>query len=231
MLDIYETAYSNITETDKVIDVIKQGKDLREKIKLPFLLEQLPKALEQSLEGITKVSSIVQSMKAFSHPGSGSKMLSDINRAIENTVTVSRNEWKYECDIQLDLDHDLTNVPCFESELNQVILNLIVNAKDAIVEAKEKNKIESGLIIIRTTRDESYAIIRVKDNGGGIPDNIKDKIFDPFFTTKEVGKGTGQGLSISHSIIVEKHGGMFYFESESGRGTSFIIKLPLEDEE
>jgi PAS domain S-box-containing protein len=231
MLDIYETAYANITDTDKVTDIIKQGEDMRKKIKLPFLLEQLPKALEQSLEGIVKVSSIVQSMKAFSHPGSGSKMPSDINRAIENTVTVSRNEWKYECDLQLDLDPDLTNVPCFESEFNQVILNLIVNAKDAIVEAKENNKIEAGLIIIRTTRDESFAIIRVEDNGGGIPDKIKDKIFDPFFTTKEVGKGTGQGLPISHSIIVEKHGGMLYVESETGRGTTFIIKLPLEDED
>ena len=230
-LDIYERAYTKIVNLDEFSRIIRQAKELSEKIKLPFLLEQMPKALEQSLEGVAKVSGIIQSMKAFSHPGTGTKMPANINKAIKNTVTVSRNEWKYDCELQLNLDETLPDVPCYESELNQVILNLLVNAKDAIVEAKEKNKTDSGLIKIYTGCNNTHAIIRVEDNGTGIPAEIKEKIFNPFFTTKDVGKGTGQGLAISYSIIVEKHHGSLYFESDPGRGTTFIIKLPLEDKE
>jgi len=112
-----------------------------------------------------------------------------------------------------------------------VILNLIVNARDAIHEAKEKGHLANGIIKIKTMRENSHVIIRVEDNGMGIPVEVREKIFDPFFTTKEVGKGTGQGLPISHSIIVEKHKGLLYFESEIGKGTAFIIKLPIEEEE
>ncbi len=231
MLDIYERASKKSDNASELADILQQADEMSAKIKLPYLLEQMPKALEQSLEGVARVSGIVQSMKSFSHPGTGTKMPADINRAIENTVTVSRNEWKYDCELKLDLDPELPPVPCFESELNQVILNLIVNARDAVREAKEKNEIESGLITICSRRKDNYAVIIVEDNGTGIPEKIKQKIFDPFFTTKDVGKGTGQGLPISHSIIVEKHGGMLYFESEPGKGTSFIIKIPLKEKE
>lgn len=231
VLDIYERSSKCIENSDEHKKLIKQAEELSRQIKLSFLLEQMPKALEQSMEGVSRVSVIVQSMKAFSHPGAGQKMPADINKAIKNTVAVSRNEWKYDCELELELDPDLPVVPCFESELNQVILNLIVNARDAVREAKENNKIDAGLITICTTMNNTHAIIQVKDNGSGIPEKIRDKIFDPFFTTKEVGKGTGQGLPISHSIIVEKHGGSLYFESETDKGTTFIIKLPLEDKE
>ncbi len=198
-------------------------------VDLDYLMRELPKAAAQSLEGVERVSKIVQSMKAFAHPGAGTKVPADINRSIENTATVSRNEWKYVAELELDLDPSLPMVPCFEAELNQVVLNLIVNAVDAIGEAKEKGAIERGVLRIRTVREGDFAVIRVEDNGAGIPENIKGKVFDPFFTTKEVGKGTGQGLPISHSIIVDKHGGMLYFESEPGRGTSFVIRLPLSE--
>ncbi len=229
MLDIYERAQQRINDFTSLSTIFGQADELAKKVKLPFLLEQIPKALDQSLEGVARVSSIIQSMKAFSHPGTGLKMPADINKAIENTVTVSRNEWKYDCDLELDLDKNLPEVPCFESELNQVLLNLIVNATDSVREAKEKNLIESGLIKIRTYRDSSYFVIEVKDNGMGIPDAIKDRIFNPFFTTKDVGKGTGQGLAISHSIIVEKHNGLLYFKNEPVHGAAFIIKLPFEE--
>jgi signal transduction histidine kinase len=169
-------------------------------------------------------------MKAFSHPGKGQKTPANINKAIENTVTVSRNEWKYNSDLELKLDNSLPEVPCFESEFNQVLLNLIINAADAINEAKEKKIIKKGSIIISSEKKGDNAVITVTDNAGGIPDNIKDKIFDPFFTTKEVGKGTGQGLPISFSIIHEKHGGSLTFETKIGVGTSFIISLPLKEE-
>ncbi len=227
ILDISERALKNTEDRDAYRRLVSQIEELSRKIKLPFLLEQMPKALEQSLEGIARVSGIVQSMKSFSHPGTGIKMPANINKLIENTVTVSRNEWKYDCELKLDLDLNIPEVPCFESELSQVILNLIINARDAVVEAKENHIIETGIIKIRTEENDSSVIIRVEDNGCGIPEDIQNKIFDPFFTTKEVGKGTGQGLPISHSIIVEKHGGMLYFESEYGKGTTFIIKLPV----
>ncbi len=194
-----------------------------------YLKEELPNAIEQSIDGIMRVSKIVQSMKAFAHPGTGSKSPANINSSIENTVTVSRNEWKYDCDLELSLDPDLPLVPCFEMELNQVVLNLIVNAVDAIKDAMKKGFINRGAIKIETRRTGNDAVISVTDNGTGIPEEISQRVFDPFFTTKEVGKGTGQGLAIAHSIIVEKHGGIIYFESEPGKGTKFVMHLPIEN--
>ena len=230
LLDIFERVSENIDNRDLCHLALKDAKELSETIKFPFLIEQMPKALEQSLDGVSRVSKIVKSMKAFSHPGTGSKMPANINKSIENTVTVSHNEWKYDCELQLDLDETLPEVPCFESELNQVILNLIVNAADALREAKANTESSPGVIKISTSYDDKYAVITVEDNGSGIPDKIKNRIFDPFFTTKEVGMGTGQGLPISYSIIVEKHGGLLYFESEQGKGTTFFIKLPIDGE-
>ncbi len=199
-------------------------------IRLPFLLEQTPLAIAQSLEGVARVSAIVQSMKAFSHPGLGSKQPADINRSIENTVQVSRNEWKYDAEVILELDETLPPVPCLESEFNQVILNLIINSVDAIQEARSKGKTENGIIRITTAQDSDYAVITVEDNGTGIPKEIRDRIFDPFFTTKEVGKGTGQGLAISYNVIVEKHGGTMYVDSEQGKRTVFTVKLPKKED-
>lgn len=229
VLEVYKNPLTDNCDSVEINSRISRIKDVSEDINLPYLIEQMPMALDQSLEGVARVSGIVHSMKSFSHPGAGQKMPADINRAIENTVTVSSNEWKYDCEMQLNLNPDLPAVPCFESEFNQVILNLIVNARDAVREAKESKKIESGLITITTERSGAHIVVKVKDNGAGIPAEIMPKIFDPFFTTKDVGKGTGQGLPISHSIIVEKHEGSLYFESENGNGTVFIIKLPLED--
>ena len=151
-----------------------KAEELADKIKLSFVLAELPKAVSQSLEGMGKVSSIVQSMKAFSHPGKGQKIPANINKSIENTVTVSRNEWKYNSDLELKLDDSLPEVPCFESEFNQVLLNLIINAADAINEAKEKKIIEKGSIIIRSEKKGDNAVITITDNAGGIPDNIYD---------------------------------------------------------
>ncbi len=230
ILDIYQRASANYNEPEFFKEKIREVDELSEKEMFSFILDELPGAIDQSLEGVEKVSSIVQSMKAFAHPGSGKKVPADINRSIENTVTVSRNEWKYDCELKLNLDYNLPEVPCYESELNQVILNLIVNAADAIHENIKKGKIEKGVIVITTFKEKNYAVITICDNGGGIPEDIKDKIFNPFFTTKEVGKGTGQGLPLSFSIIHEKHGGALSYETRMGEGTTFIIKLPLEDE-
>jgi signal transduction histidine kinase len=140
---------------------------------------------------------------------------------------VSRNEWKYVADLTTDFDPKLPLVPCIAGEFNQVLLNLIVNAAHAIADVV-KGSGSKGAIRIGTRRNGDFAEIRVSDTGAGIPEAIRSKVFDPFFTTKAVGKGTGQGLAIAHSVIVQKHQGTIRFESETGQGTTFVIQLPLE---
>jgi len=194
---------------------------------LEYLREEIPKAIEQLIEGVDQVARIVRAMKEFSHPGPVEKMPVDINRAIESTILVSKNEWKYVADITTDLDQTLPPVPCVAGEFNQVILNLIVNAAHAIADVVRGTE-QKGAIHISTRRDGAYAEIRISDTGGGIPESVRSKVFDPFFTTKPVGQGTGQGLAIAHSVIVQKHRGTITFESETGKGTTFVLKLPLE---
>ena len=193
---------------------------------ITYLCEEIPRAIQQSLEGIERVRTIVQSMKEFSHPGSPSMEAVDLNRTIENTITVARNEWKYVATMETDLADDLPLVPGIVGELNQVILNIIVNAAHAIADAAEEHQL--GTIRIASRCVDEFAEIRISDTGGGIPENIQKRIFDPFFTTKEVGRGTGQGLAIAHSMITGKHDGQLEFETTPGEGTTFIIRLPLE---
>ncbi len=197
---------------------------------IEYLIEEVPKALEQSLEGIERISRIVGAMKEFSHPGSDNKTNLDLAKAIESTLTVTKNEWKYAADVVTDFDLSMPPVPCLPGEFNQVILNLIVNATHAIIEKqRQTGSEEKGRITISTRMQDGEAEIRVGDTGTGIKEGIRSRVFDPFFTTKEVGKGTGQGLAIAHSVIVDKHGGRITFETEVGKGTVFIIRLPLTD--
>ena len=200
-----------------------------EELDIAYLLEEIPKAIEQSLEGVHRMSQIVRAMKDFSHPGGGKKEKIDINKAIETTITISRNEWEYLADLNTDFDESLPFVPCLHDELNQVILNLIVNASHTIEDATENGSKGKGVITIKTHLIKDYAEIRISDTGTRIPEKICDQVFDPFFTTKKIGKGTGQGLAISHNVIVNKHGGSLTFESNEGQGTTFIIRLPLEE--
>jgi signal transduction histidine kinase len=200
---------------------------LEQGIDVEYLEEEIPKAIEQLLQGVDNVARIVRALKEFSHPGPVEKRPTDINRAIGSTILVSRNEWKYVADLTTDFDADLPPVPCIAGEFNQVILNLIVNAAHAIADVVRDTG-RKGSIRIGTRRQGDWAEIRVGDTGTGIPEAIQSKVFDPFFTTKEVGKGSGQGLSIAHSVIVQKHGGTIKFETEAGAGTTFIIQLPLE---
>jgi signal transduction histidine kinase len=209
-------------ETLTAFDRVSEDADL------DYVLDEVPQAIEHSLEGVRRVAKIVQSMKEFSHPGAEHKQPVDINRAIETTVTVARNEWKYVADLQMSLDRDLPPVPCFAAEFNQVILNLLVNATHAIADVVAKNDSKGkGVISITTKRGADWVEVRVQDTGAGIPEQIRSRIFEPFFTTKEVGKGTGQGLALAHSVVVKKHGGKIWFESEVGVGTTFILRLPL----
>ncbi len=193
-----------------------------------YLATEIPSALQQSLEGTTRVAAIVGAMKNFSHPGTEEKSRVDLNKAVESTLTVCRNEWKYVADLKLELDAGLPPVACLPGEFNQVVLNLVVNAAHAIADVIKTKPGQKGVITVSTRLDGDTAEVRVADTGTGIPKHIQSKVFDPFFTTKGVGKGTGQGLAIAHSVIVDKHSGDIRFESKPGAGTVFIIRIPVE---
>ena len=192
-----------------------------------YLEEEVPLAIQQTLKGVDRITNIVQAMKIFAHPGGIEKEPIDINKEIEKTITITRNEWKYVARLITDFDSALPAVPCHRAEFNQVILNLIVNAAHAIEDVKGKNPSEKGTITIRTCRDGDWAEIRISDTGVGIPQAVRHRIFDLFFTTKEPGRGTGQGLAIAHSVIVEKHNGIINLETKEGQGTAFILRLPI----
>ncbi|MGD9877694.1 ATP-binding protein [Desulfococcus sp.] len=193
---------------------------------LEYLVEEVPRAIEQTLEGISRISRIVRSMKAFSHPGAEEKIAVDINRALESTVSVSRNEWKYVAEIETDFDPTLPLVSCFPGELNQVFLNIIVNAAHAVEAFRGTSNDEKGCIRITTLNQGDAVEIRIGDTGGGVPEAIRHRIFEPFFTTKEVGKGTGQGLAIAYRIVTKKHQGTIRLETENGKGSVFVIRIP-----
>ncbi len=193
---------------------------------LDYLLENGPRAFERSLEGLNRVAILVQSMKEFAHPDQKEKAHADLNRALSATLTIARNEYKDVAETEVDLG-ELPQVFCHVSELNQVFLNVIVNAAHAIA-AKVHGTGARGTIRLETRHEGAFVRISISDTGAGIPEAIRARVFDPFFTTKEVGKGTGQGLAIARSVVVDKHGGTVAFDTEVGKGTTFHIRLPLE---
>ena len=209
---------------DQVLDDIEKSIAAS---KMDYMRREVPFAIEETLDGVTRVSSIVKAMNLFSHPGDAGKGLSNINDALESTINVARNEWKYVADLDTDFDPQLPDVLCLRNELNQVFLNMIINAAHAITPTLENQPDKKGKITISTRKIEAFVEIRIKDNGSGIPEEIRSKVFDPFFTTKEVGKGTGQGLALAYNVVYEKHGGTITIESEVGVGTTFIIRLPI----
>ena len=217
-----------VQNAEPVTALLQEVEDVIDQADIPFLLDEIPKTIQQSLDGISRIGEIVRAMKEFSHPGSDEKVHSDINRVLTSTITVSRNEWKYVAEVETDLAPDLPLVPCLAGEINQVFLNLIVNAAHAINDITENGKLGKGLIRLSTCIRNGWLEIRVADTGGGIPEAVEHRIFDPFFTTKKIGKGTGQGLAIARSVVVDKHQGTLRFETEVGKGTTFIVQLPLQ---
>jgi signal transduction histidine kinase len=211
-------------ELDEAAVVACEGKLAR--LKFDYMKRNVPAALEQSLEGLHRVATIVAAMKDFSHPSTGVKDAVDLGEVINVSTTVARNEWKYVADLEIAISPDLPPVPCLRDEIGQVILNLIVNAAHAIGDAV-KDTGSKGLIRVTAGVVGNCAEVRIQDSGTGIPEQARARVFDPFFTTKPVGKGTGQGLAISYVTVVEKHQGKIFFETETGRGTTFIIQLPL----
>ena len=196
---------------------------------LDYLLQEMPDALTQSVEGLDRISKIVAAMKEFSHPSAGEKEPVDLRALINTAITVCRNEWKYVAKLHTQFDDDVPYVACLRDEIGQVVLNLIVNAAHAISDTLEHGKKEIGSIVVGLRRFGANEVdIRITDNGAGIPASIHNKLFDPFFTTKGVGKGTGQGLAIAYSTVVDKHQGEIFFETELGVGTTFVVRLPIE---
>ena len=205
-------------QTQQMLQDAEQATDLE------YLRKRVPRALERSVEGLTRVADLVRSMKEFAHPDQKSKVLYDVNHIISTVLTIAHNEYKYVADIVTHYG-DVPQIPCVVGELSQALLNLIVNASHAIDDVVKGTQ-QRGTITITTRADTEHVEIRISDTGGGMAESVQGRIFEPFFTTKEVGRGTGQGLTIARSVVVDKHAGTLRFETELGRGTSFIITLP-----
>jgi PAS domain S-box-containing protein len=219
------TAYRELTaatETpEELAEAMRRIDALADEIDIEFIMEEAPVAISQTLDGVNRVAGIVRAMKAFGHPGTEEKTQADLNEAIANTVVVANNEIKYVADVETEMG-DLPLVYCHLGDINQVVLNLVVNAAHAIGSADRGR----GTITVRTFLDGGYAVIEIADTGTGVPPQIADKLFDPFFTTKEVGTGTGQGLALVRTLVTDRHGGTIDFTSEVGVGTVFTVRLP-----
>ena len=216
----------------QAIDASSISLDVRQELQhaageadLPYLIEEGPKSISRTLEGVQRVATIVRAMKEFAHPDQKEMVATDLNRSLLATIEVARNEYKYVANVRTDFG-DIPQVTCHAGDLNQVFLNIIVNAAHAI-EDVVKGSESKGTIVVQTRQERDEVVIAISDTGGGIPEAIRDRIFDPFFTTKVVGRGTGQGLAIARSVV-EQHDGTVRFETELGKGTTFYIRLPLD---
>ncbi|MGZ6863623.1 MAG: sensor histidine kinase, partial [Blastococcus sp.] len=217
--------YRGLLDTSNPIGWIERQERVREAeagIDFDYLQKEIPSAVEQTMEGIQRVSTIVRAMKTFSHPGHKEQVPADLNEAVAATVTVTGHQVSEVADLVLDLG-DLPPVRCNIADLNQVFLNLIVNAADAIEDTGRR-----GVIAVSTVLEGDDVVIRVSDTGGGIRENVRPKIFDPFFTTKDVGRGSGQGLPLARGVIQEGHGGSLTVESVIGQGTTFAVRIPVD---
>ena len=195
-----------------------------------FIKENLPVAIKNTIVGVNRIGGIVSTMRRFSHQGLDKNMKpGDINQAIRDALVLCRTRLDQEfVDLRFSLGKDMPKVNCALSEISHAILSLIANAYDSILENATNE--EKGTISIRSSAEADGVKVEVRDNGGGIPDSIRDRIFEPFFTTKAVGQGMGQGLALVHALIVVEHGGKLVFETEVGKGSSFEIFLPLDPE-
>jgi PAS domain S-box-containing protein len=210
-------------------EAIAAAQRAEEEADLPYIRENMPSAFDRCIDGLNRVTTIVRSLKDFAHPSEAQMVPADLNRAIETTLTIARNEYKYVADLRTEFG-ELPPVTCHAGEISQAVLNILVNAAHAIGDVVPGDG-SKGLITVRTWREGDQAVISLSDTGGGIPERIRPRIFDPFFTTKEVGKGTGQGLAIARSTVKERHGGGLTFETEVGKGTTFFIRLPIDGAE
>lgn len=196
-----------------------------DEIDLDDLAEHIPKAFARCQDGLERVSAIVRAMRVFAHPANDVMAPSDLNQAIQSTLTIARNEYRFVADLTTGFG-DLPPVHCLIGDINQVVLNLIVNSAHSIA-LRNAGTDRKGSIEIRTTCDQTHAFVTIADTGTGIAPDIASRVFEMFFTTKEVGKGTGQGLAMAWSVITEKHGGEIRFENNAHGGVTFTLQLPI----
>jgi signal transduction histidine kinase len=219
--------YQNLSDLIQNDDILRKRysevQEFSEENDIDFLAEEVPAAISQSMMGVETISAIVRSMRSLVHSGAREKVLTDVNEAIESAVLMSKGSWKHSLELKTDLAQDLPKVRCYEGELSQVLINLIINATHAIEETSKQGTIE-----VRSFIYKKSVGVQIQDSGTGIPIEIQHRIFDPFFSSKDVGKGTGQGLAFAHSSIVERSGGALFFETAAGEGTTFHIYLPIE---
>ncbi|MEP6766374.1 MAG: HAMP domain-containing sensor histidine kinase [Gemmatimonadaceae bacterium] len=196
--------------------------DIEESTDVGYAIEQIPLAVERTLDGVNRVATLVRAMKAFAHPDASEKVMSDLNTALRSTLQVALGEIRHVAEVQMELQ-ELPMVPCHLGEINQVFLNLLINSAHAISDAGRGR----GCVTVRSRVFGDSVEFSVSDTGNGIPEGVRDRIFEPFFTTKEVGRGTGQGLAIARTIVVEKHAGKLFFETTPEVGTTFFVRIPL----
>jgi two-component system NtrC family sensor kinase len=224
----YRALAAGVLSGKDVSAAAKKATDTDEAADVDYFLKNAPDALDRALEGIGRVGSIVRSMTEFAHPDSHAMADVDINRAIKTTLNMARNEYKSVADIETDFG-DIPTVHCHAGDFNQVVLNLLLNAAHAIGDVVEGTS-SKGRITVRTRAIADFVEISIADTGDGIPESVRSRIFEPFVTTKEVGRGTGQGLALSRGLVVEKLKGSLHFETETGKGTIFYIRLPVSDQ-
>ncbi len=206
--------------------LVTEIREMEQKVDLAYLDANVPGSIDSCLDGISRISTIVRAMKEFAHPGRRENAPADLNQALQSTLTIAKNEYKYVADITTEFG-ELPPVICQVGDLNQAFLNLIVNAAHAIADVVGEGQTK-GRIRIRTLREGDFVRVDIADTGSGIPESIRHRIYDPFFTTKAVGRGSGQGLAIAHTIVVSKHHGSLTYASEAGKGTTFVIRLPID---
>jgi PAS domain S-box-containing protein len=199
----------------------QRAREAEERYEIDYLEAEIPSAIQQTLEGVERVATIVRAMRAFSHPGQVDQADADLNEALRATLTVANHRVSKVADVQLQLAA-LPLVRCNVTDLNQAFLNLVVNAVDAIEETGQR-----GSITLATAEDGEHVTVSISDTGTGIPDDVLPKIFDPFFTTKEVGGGSGQGLALVRAIVQEGHQGTVVVDSRPGSGSTFTVRLPV----
>jgi two-component system NtrC family sensor kinase len=225
VLTEYRRVLLSVSDAETTGTILTRVKAAETAVEFDYLQAEIPRAFERTLDGVTRVTKIVRAMKEFAFPNAHEHSYADINRALDTTLVVASNEYKQLACVETQFG-ELPDVKCNVSELNQVFLNLIVNAAHAIQDSgKDAN---AGMISIRTSAADGIVEIAIGDNGCGIAPDKANKVFEPFFTTKEVGRGTGQGLAIAHAAVVTRHGGTLTFESEVGRGTTFFVRVPID---
>lgn len=226
-IDCYRKLVVDCSNGLNLSEVMDKFNQISEDAALDYLKEEVPLAIQQAKEGLARVEAIVGAMKNFSYMGTTTKSLSDINDAVKNTVLVTFNEWKHFVELNMDLDPDLPQILCHISDINQVLMNLIMNSTHAVMDVVGQQSKVKGNVSIKTYTENENIVVAISDTGSGIPKKIQDQIFNPFFTTKPIGQGTGQGLSMAYSVIVEKHGGTISFDTKEGQGSTFFLSLPM----